>query len=164
VEIRCISLMEPWASFVALGLKRIETRGWATRYRGPLGIHASRSRECLKDGYPDKLCERAGLVFRFGPDYPWPLGRILCMTELLDCQRTDLMLMRQSIEPRELALGDFSFTAERKRYGFLLSPPRPLGKGIGSPGALSIWKPSPTVKTMVEECLWFGPALQGPTA
>jgi hypothetical protein len=41
--IPAISLHEPWASAVRLGLKKIETRGdipiWRSRYRGPIAIH-----------------------------------------------------------------------------------------------------------------------------
>ena len=39
---RCISLLQPWATCVVLGLKRYETRTWATRHRGTLAVHASR--------------------------------------------------------------------------------------------------------------------------
>lgn len=38
---KCISLWQPWSSAIPLGLKRIETRGWATNFRGRFGIHAS---------------------------------------------------------------------------------------------------------------------------
>lgn len=40
---RAISLWQPWASAIALGSKRIETRSWSTSYRGPLAIHAAKS-------------------------------------------------------------------------------------------------------------------------
>lgn len=39
---KAISLWQPWASAVALGLKRIETRHWFTAYRGPIAIHAAK--------------------------------------------------------------------------------------------------------------------------
>ena len=39
---KAISLWQPWASAIVLGLKRIETRGWATSHRGPLAIHAAK--------------------------------------------------------------------------------------------------------------------------
>lgn len=39
---RAISLLQPWATLVALGAKRRETRSWPTRYRGPIAIHASK--------------------------------------------------------------------------------------------------------------------------
>lgn len=40
---KALSLTQPWASLVAIGEKRIETRSWATRYRGPVAIHAAKS-------------------------------------------------------------------------------------------------------------------------
>jgi hypothetical protein len=40
-EYRVLSLWQPWASLVALGVKTIETRSWSTKYRGPLAIHAA---------------------------------------------------------------------------------------------------------------------------
>lgn len=39
---KCLSLWQPWASLVAHGKKRVETRGWPLRYRGPLLIHAAK--------------------------------------------------------------------------------------------------------------------------
>lgn len=38
---KAITLWQPWASLVAIGAKTIETRSWATKYRGPLAIHAA---------------------------------------------------------------------------------------------------------------------------
>ena len=38
---KVLTLHQPWASLIALGVKTIETRGWSTTYRGPLAIHAS---------------------------------------------------------------------------------------------------------------------------
>lgn len=38
---KALTLWQPWASLIAAGHKRIETRAWATRYRGPLAIHAA---------------------------------------------------------------------------------------------------------------------------
>jgi hypothetical protein len=35
-----LTLHQPWASLIALGVKTIETRSWSTKYRGPLAIHA----------------------------------------------------------------------------------------------------------------------------
>ena len=39
-EVRAISLWQPWATLIANGHKRYETRAWRTAYRGPLLIHA----------------------------------------------------------------------------------------------------------------------------
>lgn len=37
---KALTLTQPWATLVAIGAKRIETRSWSTSHRGPLAIHA----------------------------------------------------------------------------------------------------------------------------
>jgi len=39
---KALTLTQPWATLVILGVKRIETRGWATPYRGRIAIHAAK--------------------------------------------------------------------------------------------------------------------------
>ena len=51
--IKCLSVCEPWAWAIIHGPKGIENRSWATAYRGPLLIHASKSKAYLAD--PDEL-------------------------------------------------------------------------------------------------------------
>lgn len=36
-----LSLWQPWASLMAIGAKRYETRSWSTSYRGLVAIHAA---------------------------------------------------------------------------------------------------------------------------
>ena len=55
-----LTLTQPWATLVALGAKRIETRSWARRgiEEKPLAIHAAK-------GFPrfaQNLCNEAGLI------------------------------------------------------------------------------------------------------
>lgn len=38
---KAITIWQPWASLIACGAKRFETRSWATKYRGPIAIHAA---------------------------------------------------------------------------------------------------------------------------
>ncbi len=38
---KALSLWQPWASLIAIGAKRFETRSRPTKYRGQLAIHAS---------------------------------------------------------------------------------------------------------------------------
>jgi hypothetical protein len=39
--VKALSLWQPWASLIAVGAKRFETRSWQTSHRGPLLIHAA---------------------------------------------------------------------------------------------------------------------------
>lgn len=38
---KALTVWQPWASLIACGAKRYETRSWATSYRGPIAIHAA---------------------------------------------------------------------------------------------------------------------------
>lgn len=46
---KALTLWQPWASLIALGVKTIETRSWSTSYRGPLAIHAAAKRPDVGD-------------------------------------------------------------------------------------------------------------------
>lgn len=39
---KCLSLWQPWASLIVGGVKRVESRSWYMRHRGPLLIHAAK--------------------------------------------------------------------------------------------------------------------------
>lgn len=41
---KALTVRQPWASLIALGVKTVETRSWSTKYRGPLAIHAGMTR------------------------------------------------------------------------------------------------------------------------
>lgn len=38
---KALTIWQPWASLIACGAKRYETRSWQTKYRGPIAIHAA---------------------------------------------------------------------------------------------------------------------------
>ena len=40
---KALSIKQPWASLIAIGLKDVENRTWKTKYRGKLLIHAPSS-------------------------------------------------------------------------------------------------------------------------
>ena len=71
---KCLSVQQPWAWAIIHGPKRIENRSWPTSYRGPLVIHAGKSKVRLGDFGPGEPAE-AELVF----------GAILGTVELVDC-------------------------------------------------------------------------------
>ena len=73
---KAITLRQPWASLVALGVKAIETRSWSTRYRGPLAIHAA-ARQPIERGEDGPLsCGTVGgfdyVRYDGQVDCPWP--------------------------------------------------------------------------------------------
>lgn len=50
--IPALTVCEPWATAIVRGWKPYENRSWRTDYRGPLVIHAGKSREWLGRGLP----------------------------------------------------------------------------------------------------------------
>jgi hypothetical protein len=43
MQMKALSVRQPWASLIVLGLKCVEIRSWPTDYRGPLLIHAAKT-------------------------------------------------------------------------------------------------------------------------
>ena len=66
---KALTVCEPYASLIAYGNKRYETRSWATKYRGPLLIHAGKSRKFMRiasiRGLPE-ICPQYGTIIAVG--------------------------------------------------------------------------------------------------
>ena len=78
---KAISLWQPWASLMALDEKKIETRSWATHYRGPLAIHAAKKPVVRIFTSLLMALRRVGVY-----DVPdLPLGAIVGVCDLIDC-------------------------------------------------------------------------------
>lgn len=105
---KCLSLIQPWATLVVLGAKRFETRCWQTRYRGPLAIHASRTFPetaralCLTAPFRSVL-RRAG--YRQSADLP--RGAVIGTVELVDCLPAPEVLHSLAADALDRAFGDY---------------------------------------------------------
>lgn len=115
----CLSLWEAWASLIAVGLKRHETRHWPTNVRGWVAIHAAKKVD--REGSPGALCE-----FAFGPGWAKnrPVGCVIAIAYLSGCYRTEdvARLVRHS----DLLSGNY----EDGRFAFRLECVRPLRAAI----------------------------------
>ncbi len=87
---KVLTLHQPWASLVALGVKSIETRSWSTSYRGPLAINAGA--KMPRVGSKVGAFEVTSVFHGRGPRmrqsggdlYPMPLGAIVATCTLVD--------------------------------------------------------------------------------
>jgi hypothetical protein len=86
---KAISLHQPHAQAIMLGLKRYETRGWSTNYRGPLAIHAAKKLFDYRH-YPLDYYQEVARRFKQAnfPLYALDYGKILCIVDLVDCTAT----------------------------------------------------------------------------
>ena len=74
---KVLTIKQPWASLILLGLKKYEFRSWKTEYRGELLIHAGKGID--KDGM-----ER---LKKYIPEN-MPTEKILGKVKLIDCIKT----------------------------------------------------------------------------
>lgn len=129
MAIKAISLWQPWASLVANGLKLYETRGWPTKYRGVLAIHAAKRPLC-KQG--KSLISHFNRSFNLSIDGDkLPLGAIVALTDLTDClemvseaNATDVpnSIIVESVSELERLLGDW----QPQRYAWKLENVRAI--------------------------------------
>jgi hypothetical protein len=131
---KALTLTQPWATLVAVGAKRIETRSWRTSYRGPLAIHAAKgfpkwAREFTTD--PD--CYECFRGPQASPAYP--LGAVLATCNLVACTLISLPFEEQ-LSDRERALGDYS----PGRFAWVLEDAKPLLKPVPAMGHLGLWE------------------------
>ena len=77
---KALSVKQPWAFLIAEKYKSIETRKWATDYRGPLLIVASKS--------PDKYAMRHfNEELRLCAPHEIIFGKAIAVVDLVDCRK-----------------------------------------------------------------------------
>jgi activating signal cointegrator 1 len=130
IEVRALSLLQPWASLMAFGEKRVETRGWETQYRGWLAIAASKAwkRDDIEMAMTD-------------PDFVWawgqhnvtslkqlPLGAIVCIGHLVDCVRTEYFDTDDArwCAQRESVFGNYRAGRHAFIFDHMIAVPEPV--------------------------------------
>ena len=140
---KALSIIQPWASLIALGAKKIETRSWRTEYREPVAIHASKRIPedcwllCFEEPFKTALAE-----FFMGNSIYIPTGSIVAIATIADC------IPVEQISPElatEIAFGNY----EPGRFAWLLTAVKRFQRPIQCKGAQGLW----TVPEEIEERL-----------
>lgn len=132
---RGLTLTQPWATLMALGDKKLETRSWATSYRGPVAIHAAKGFPkwaqaiCLGEPFKTLLALHGYLVTQ-----PLPLGAIVAVETLSDICSTEEVV--RGISEQERALGDYT----PGRYAWVFEGMRAVLEPIPWKGMLGLWE------------------------
>ena len=134
---KVLSLLQPWATLVVMGVKQIETRSWSTAHRGPLLIHASKGKagEIFSTELPFK---------KYITDFKQlPFGFIIGQVTLADVVRirtgslfhtNDEMMNRLTME--EKAFGDYT----EGRFAWMLQDALQFKHPRGARGSLNLWE------------------------
>jgi hypothetical protein len=105
--IKAVSVLQPWATLILLGVKCFETRAWRTAHRGALAIHAGR--RLTPAGRALAAAEPIATLLRDAgyrtPDC-LPRGVVLGEVELVACTPVE-ELDPDLLSDVERALGDF---------------------------------------------------------
>jgi activating signal cointegrator 1 len=139
--VKALTVTQPWATLIAIGAKRIETRNWCTPYRGPLAIHAAK-------GFPRwarEICNEPEFARELGPD-PLPLGVVVATCRLVSIESTAMLQYnsivdfeeygRFYIDDRERHFGDYS----SGRSAWLLADVKRVEEPIPARGYLQLWE------------------------
>lgn len=135
---KAITLWEPWATLVALKIKRWETRSWWTGYRGPLAIHAAGKRS-FHSHYM-----KAAQTSITAPDLKiedLSFGAIVAVCELTDCIEMTHKMIMEIIEIERM-VGDWY----EGRYAWNLENVRALEEPIEVLGKQGLWVLPPSIE------------------
>lgn len=84
---KAITIMQPWATLIALGEKKFETRSWSTKHRGQLAIHAGKKID--RDAYMREeiytTLQKHGIMFIDD----MPTGAVVALCNLEECYKVD---------------------------------------------------------------------------
>lgn len=141
---RGLSLDRPWSSAVPLGLKRFETRGWRTRYRGALAIHATvKKLPAIIKGSGITADWLAQATAACGPVDQQPAGAIVALADLACCIPTEDI----APGPDEAFWGNY--TPGRSAFGLMHI--RPLAMPYPFLGKQGLWTIPPATWAALED-------------
>lgn len=142
---KALTLMQPWATLMAVGAKRIETRSWPTAIRGEVAIHASKTfpRDAIDLIFTEPYRSVLGEAGLRGVSQ-LPLGAIVAVGDFIDCVPTANLVV--GLDDLEFDFGNY----EPGRYGFVFRGIRILAHPVPAKGALGFW----IVPEEIERLVW----------
>lgn len=140
MERKAVTIIQPWATLIAVAAKKIETRSWKTNYRGEIYIHAGKKidRDFCYEDIPKRVLNMHGYNTN-----NLPTGVIIAKAKLVDCAK-----VVESKEGGAVLEGDKIYTVGSYefyfgdytlgRYGWILEDIEVIDP-IPAKGQLSIW-------------------------
>ncbi|GMQ64360.1 ASCH domain-containing protein [Vallitalea maricola] len=140
MQSKAITIIQPWATLIAVAAKKIETRSWKTNYRGEIYIHAGKKLDrdfCYQD-ISKKVLNMNGYNTE-----NLPTGVIIAKANLVDCAKVVASKEGSAIleGDRQYTVGNYEFyfgNYEVGRYGWILQDIESINP-IPAKGQLSIW-------------------------
>lgn len=139
---KAITLIQPWATLIALGEKQFETRGWSTDHRGQLAIHAGKKIDFEACEFPGIKATLAKHGIRDPRDLP--TGSVIAICSIFDCVkmaesrdiRFNASVPGYKLTPKEYAFGEYA----PGRFAWILASLKKLNQPIPVKGAQRLWE------------------------
>lgn len=135
---KALTIHQPFATLIALGEKRFETRGWVTKYRGPIAIHAAKKvvrKVCLEEPFRSVLAKHGYTADNL------PTGAVVATATLAGChpvlateQKAALIGSGEYVEGNELAFGWY----EESRYAWEVTEVKQIDP-VPAKGQQGLW-------------------------
>lgn len=144
---KAITIWQPWATALALGIKHNETRSWETNYRGPIAIHAAKKKPDFHRAARDNMFTKdiylgrdyiSGEIALITDNFNYnklPLGAIVATANLVECMPITPEYV-VTLSPQELALGDYTIG----RFAWVLEDVVMLEEAIPCRGQQRLWE------------------------
>ncbi|AJS59222.1 ASCH domain-containing protein [Paenibacillus sp. IHBB 10380] len=145
---KVITIIQPWATLIALGEKKFETRSWETKHRGELAIHAGKKVD--KDAWMNEVIYMTLQKHGILTVNDLPTGVIVAIANLEDCYKISRPSGEDGIvclkgnptsktwggyPSNERIFGDYS----EGRYAWELADVKPLTDQISAKGQQGLW-------------------------
>lgn len=149
MDLRVLSVRQPWASLLLSGVKKYECRGWGPRRPGVMLVHASSGKA---EGMPELRQERlyqqgireAGLE----DESAWPASAILGAVDVV-------RVWEPGRPPKLSAMDVFMVGDPDDSYLWEVGARWPFAKPIRCHGKLNLWRPGPelhsAIRTQLEQ-------------
>lgn len=142
---KALSLTQPWATAMAIGVKEWETRSWPTGFRGLVAIHAAKRFPRWAKNFAMEIRHEHSLF----PQHPseWPVGCIVAVGEIKECRSTEDI--RGQLSETERKWGDYG----DDRYCFKFQLLRQVIPPALCKGALGFWTIPSEIWTPIQQTL-----------
>lgn len=148
---KALTVLHPYADLIRVGAKRFETRGWDTRYRGKLLIHAGKTPVPFSELSVDAIPKISAALKTDGGAMGW-CGAFVAIADLAEIwqiirdddkvhlitpTRPNSPMKHKVISGDELLFGDY----RDGRYAWELQNVQPIPTAICCRGNQRLWEP-----------------------
>lgn len=135
---KALTLWQPWASLMAYGEKKAETRCWTTKYRGPIAIHSAQAiPKWLGDSRNSQDFHDAMMKIAYANgmfENGMPKGVILAVGDLVAIEPTEKV--RGDLSRQEVLFGNY----DDGRYAWFFENMTRVAKPIPVKGNRMLWE------------------------